>query len=141
MHTYLFLFLFLASTVTFAQNKDVAAVEKAVAELVDAMIVGDETRLRNLTDPQLTYGHSNGLIEDQEAYIEAIRSGVSNFTEINIENQSIDIKDNIALVRHFLIGQTHNRDSDPAPVNLGVLTVWQKKGKNWRLLARQAFKR
>ncbi|SEJ36630.1 protein of unknown function [Cyclobacterium xiamenense] len=141
MHTYLFLFLFLASTVTFAQNKEVAAVEKAVAELVDAMIVGDETRLRNLTDPQLTYGHSNGLIEDQEAYIEAIRSGVSNFTEINIENQSIDIKDNIALVRHFLIGQTHNRDSDPAPVNLGVLTVWQKKGKNWRLLARQAFKR
>ncbi|WP_154855761.1 nuclear transport factor 2 family protein [Cyclobacterium xiamenense] len=141
MHTYLFLFLFLASTVTFAQNKEVAAVEKAVAELVDAMIVGDETRLRNLTDPQLTYGHSNGLIEDQEAYIEAIRSRVSNFTEINIENQSIDIKDNIALVRHFLIGQTHNRDSDPAPVNLGVLTVWQKKGKNWRLLARQAFKR
>ena len=141
MHKYLFLCVFLASTAAIAQNKEVAAVEKTVADLMDAMVVGDETRLRNLTDPQLTYGHSNGLIEDQEAYIEAIRSGVSNFTEINIENQSVDIKGNIALVRHFLIAQTHNRDSDPAPVNLGVLTVWHKKGKNWRLLARQAFKR
>lgn len=141
MHKYLFLCLFLASTVAFAQNKEVAAVEKAVADLMDAMVVGDENRLKNLTDPQLTYGHSNGLIENQAEYIEAIRSGVSNFTEINIENQSVDIKGNVALVRHFLIGQTHNRDSDPAPVNLGVLTVWHKKGKNWRLLARQAFKR
>ncbi|WP_375585358.1 nuclear transport factor 2 family protein [Cyclobacterium xiamenense] len=141
MHKYLFLCLFLVSTTAFAQNKEVAAVEKAVADLMDAMVVGDENRLKNLTDPQLTYGHSNGLIENQAEYIEAIRSGVSNFTEINIENQSVDIKGNVALVRHFLIGQTHNRDSDPAPVNLGVLTVWHKKGKNWRLLARQAFKR
>lgn len=118
-----------------------AAVEKAVTNLMDAMVQANESQLKMLTDAQLTYGHSNGLIENQSEFINALSSGESNFTEINIENQTVDIKGNIALVRHFLIGKTHNRNSDPAPVNLGVLTVWSKKGRNWTLLARQAYKR
>ncbi|MDN3686754.1 nuclear transport factor 2 family protein [Cyclobacterium jeungdonense] len=136
----LIIFLFSASAVC-AQSKEVAAVEKAVADLVKAMVDGDESQLKMLTDPQLTYGHSNGLIENQSEFIHALSSGESNFTEITIENQTVDIKGKIALVRHFLIGATHNQNSDPAPVNLGVLTVWHKKGKNWTLLARQAYKR
>lgn len=141
MLKYLFIICFLSTTVLFAQNKQVSTVENAVKELTSAMVAADEKQLRKLTDPQLTYGHSNGLIENQTAFIQALTSGVSNFTEINIENQTVDISGNIALVRHFLIGQTHNKDSEPAPVNLGVLTVWHKKGKNWLLLARQAYKR
>lgn len=141
MLKYLFLTCFLSSTLLFAQNKGISDVENAVSKLTSAMVDADESQLKKLTHPQLTYGHSNGLIEDQAAFIQALTSGVSNFTEINIENQSVDISGNTALVRHFLIGRTDNKDSEPAPVNLGVLTVWQKKGKNWVLLARQAYKR
>ncbi|SHN28234.1 protein of unknown function [Cyclobacterium lianum] len=141
MFKYLFLISFLAVTSLFAQNKQIAAVENAVTELTRAMVDGDEVRLKKLTHAQLTYGHSNGLIENQSEFIQALASGESNFTEINIENQTVDISGNIALVRHFLIGRTHNKNSAPAPVNLGVLTVWQKNGKDWLLVARQAFKR
>ncbi len=141
MHKYLLIVFFFSLSALYAQSKEVVAVEKAVNDLKEAMVNADESQLRNLTDPQLTYGHSNGLIENQSEYILALSSGESNFTEFNIENQTVDIKGNIALVRHFLIGKTHNRNSDPAPVNLGVLTVWHKKGKNWTLLARQAYKR
>lgn len=141
MHKYLLFIFFFSTSAVYAQIKSVAGVENAVADLTEAMVDADASQLRMLTDPQLTYGHSNGLIETQSEFVNALSSGESNFTEINIENQTIDIKGNIALVRHFLIGKTHNRNSDPALVNLGVLTVWHKKGKNWTLLARQAYKR
>ena len=141
MFKYLFTFCFLISSVVLAQEKQTMAVEKAVSDLVSAMVAGNASELENLTDPALSYGHSNGLLENQSEFIEALASGVSNFTEINIENQTVNITDKIAIVRHFLIGSTHNKGSDPAPVNLGVLTVWHKKGKAWVLLARQAYKR
>ncbi len=126
---------------TFAQNKEVASVEKAVEELREAMISGDRAKLTSLSSKKLTYGHSHGGMENQEEFVEALASGESNFTSINLSEQSVDISGNVALVRHNLRGTTHNRGADPADVNLGVLLVWQKEGKNWKLLARQAFKR
>ncbi|AKP50288.1 nuclear transport factor 2 family protein [Cyclobacterium amurskyense] len=141
MYKYLFILCFLSSTALMAQEKQIVAVEKAVSELVDAMVAGDASRLKKITDANLSYGHSNGLLENQSEFIEALSSGNSNFTEINIENQTVNITGKIALVRHFLIGKTLNKGSGPAPVNLGVLTVWHKKGKSWILLARQAYKR
>jgi ketosteroid isomerase-like protein len=125
----------------FAQNKEVAAVEKAVEELREAMISGDRAKLTSLSSKKLSYGHSHGGIETQEAFVEALASGESNFTSITLSEQSVDISGNVALVRHILQGTTQNRGADPAEVNLGVLLVWQKEGKNWKLLARQAFKR
>lgn len=141
MYKYLFILCFLSSTALMAQDKQIVAVEKAVSELVDAMVAGDASRLEKITDANLSYGHSNGLLENQSEFIEALSSGNSNFTEINIENQTVNITGKIALVRHFLIGKTLNKGSGPAPVNLGVLTVWHKQGKSWILLARQAYKR
>ncbi|MDO6437533.1 nuclear transport factor 2 family protein [Cyclobacterium sp. 1_MG-2023] len=141
MFKYFFTLCFLFSSALMAQEKQIVAVENAVAELVDAMVAGDASRLEKITDPNLSYGHSNGLIENQSEFIKALTSGVSNFTEIDIQNQTVSVTGKTALVRHFLIGKTHNKDSAPGPVNLGVLTVWQKKGKSWILLARQAYKR
>jgi ketosteroid isomerase-like protein len=125
----------------FAQNKDVEAVEKAVEEMREAMISGDRAKLNSLSSKKLTYGHSNGLIETQDEFVEALASGESNFTSIDLSDQSVEISGKVALVRHNLQGKTHNRGADPAEVNLGILLVWQKEGKNWKLLARQAFKR
>lgn len=141
MFKYFFTLCFLCSSALMAQEKQVVAVENAVSELVNAMVAGDASRLEKITDSDLTYGHSSGLLENQSEFIEALSSGNSNFTEINIENQTVNITGKIALVRHFLIGKTLNKGSAPEPVNLGVLTVWHKKGKSWILLARQAYKR
>ena len=140
MIKYLFVFWMLIPSVMMAQGKKVSSIENQVTALVEAMVSADEAQLKNLTSPSLTYGHSNGLIENQSEYVQALVSGESNFTDIKIENQTVDIVKNIAMVRHRLIGKTHNRGASPAPVELGVLLVWQKSGKNWVLLARQAFK-
>ncbi|MCC5939011.1 MAG: nuclear transport factor 2 family protein [Lunatimonas sp.] len=129
------------TTQTIAQNKEVAAVEKAVLDLRAAMLSGDAASLTAISSKNITYGHSNGTIEDQAAFVEALASGNNNFTEITLSDQTVEILGKIALVRHNLTGTTHNKGADPASINLGILLVWQKEGKDWKLLARQAFKR
>lgn len=141
-------YLILIGCITFAsiltataQDKGKEDVEKAVLQLKDAMLSGQEASLIAISSKHLTYGHSNGVIEDQKAFVFALASGNNNFTSINLSDQTVDVLGKIALVRHNLTGNTHNKGAEPATVNLGVLMVWQKEGKNWKLLARQAFKR
>ncbi len=80
------------------------------------------------------------MLEDQKEFIRAITSGESHFTRIDLSDQTISISGDLAIVRHKLMGDTHNKGKDPAPVKLGVLYVWQKLKGNWLLVGRQAFK-
>jgi hypothetical protein len=132
--------LLLIQVGTIAQSSDEKTVAAKVEQLRVALVDGKEEALTKLTAPNLSYGHSNGLMEDKKAFLAALTSGESNFTEINLTDQTISISGNVALVRHKLKGETHNKGKDPAPISLGVLLVWQKVKGEWLLLARQAFK-
>jgi ketosteroid isomerase-like protein len=133
-------FLLLGNVFAFAQSADEKAVATAVEKLRVAIIAADEAELLKLTAPALSYGHSNGLLEDQKEFIRALTSGESKFTKIDLSEQTISISGDVAVVRHKLIGDTHNKGKDPAAVRLGVLLVLQKVKGNWVLLGRQAFK-
>lgn len=122
-------------TASIAQTADEKAVAAAVENLRKAMLDGDKGRLEALTAPELTYGHSSGTLEDKSQFVEALASGKSDFTSIDLTNQTIEVVGNVALVRHELHGQ-----SDTGAVNIGILLVWKKDGKAWKLLARQAYK-
>ncbi|WP_138483290.1 nuclear transport factor 2 family protein [Dyadobacter bucti] len=132
--------LLLTSVLTFAQSKDEKAVAEAVEKLRTAILAANEADLTKLTSPSLTYGHSNGLMEDQKEFIRALTSGDSKFTSIELSEQTISISGDVAMVRHKLMGGTHNKGKDPGEVRLGVFTVWQKTKGNWQLLGRQAFR-
>ena len=138
--TLLLVAFLLVSIISFAQSSDEKAVAEAVEKLRVAIIGAKEADLMKLTSPQLTYGHSNGLMEDQKEFIRALTSEESKFTKIDLSEQTITISGDVAMVRHKLIGDTHNKGKDPAPVRLGVLTVWQKVKGQWVLIGRQAFK-
>jgi hypothetical protein len=132
-------FLLLANVICFAQN-DEASVASIVEKLRVAIVDANEAELNKLTSPKLTYGHSNGLIEDKKEFVRAIISGESNFTKIDLSEQSVSISGDVALVRHNLAGETHNKGKEPGTTKLGVLMVFQKTKGSWLLLARQAFK-
>jgi hypothetical protein len=132
-------FLLLANVICFAQN-DEASVASTVEKLRVAIVDANEAELNKLTSPKLTYGHSNGLIEDKKEFVRAIISGESNFTKIDLSEQSVSISGDVALVRHNLAGETHNKGKEPGTTKLGVLMVFQKTKGSWLLLARQAFK-
>ena len=122
----------------FAQEKN-NAIEKAVLQLKDALLSGNEQKLKDISSPHLSYGHSNGLIENQDAFIKTLISGKSVFLTIDLSDQSIDLVDKTAIVRHTLYAKTNN-DGVLGEVKLKVLMIFQKEKGSWKLLARQAVK-
>ena len=115
-------------------------VAAAVESLRKALIDPDRATLDKLTMDELTYGHSNGLIQDKQAFIEALTSGKSDFVTVDLSQQTIRIVGHIALVRHILSATT-NDGGKPGSTRLGVLLVWlEQKDGSWKLLARQATK-
>jgi len=134
-----FLVLFAFSATAFAQKADEKAVAAAVETLKKAMIDPDRATLERLASADLSYGHSNGLLEDRAAFVEALTSGKSDFVTIDLSDQTIRVTGNVAVVRHKLMAETKNSGT-PGTAKLAVLLVWQKQNSGWVLLARQAVK-
>ena len=122
-----------------ADSSETELLNKKIEQLRIAMIDGDAKALRELSSPLLSYGHSSGNIEDQQAFIEKIASGKSDFVTMELADQTISISGDVALVRHNLNADIKD-GGVPNTIHLGVLLVWQKSMGQWKLLARQAFK-
>ncbi len=131
--------LMLSSIILFAQSADEKEVAAAVETLRKAMIASDKPTLEKLTAEALSYGHSNGLIEDKAAFVDQFVTGKSDFVTITLADQTIKIAGDAAVVRHRLTGDTNN-NKVPGKVDIIVLLVWQKQNGQWKLLARQAAK-
>jgi ketosteroid isomerase-like protein len=134
--------LFLLFTTTFmvkAQSKDETNVLAAVENMRLALISGERTALENVAATDLSYGHSSGKLQNKAEFVEAIANGSSDFVSIDYKNQTVKVTGKTALVRHELHAKT-NDGGKPGEVHLGILLVWQKQGKEWKLLGRQAYK-
>lgn len=123
----------------FTQSKDEQAVAAAVEALRKAMIDPDKAALDALVLDELTYGHSNGNIQDKAAFEEALLNKSSDFVTIDLTQQTIKVAGNTAWVRHILTATT-NDGGKPGNAHISVLLVWVKQKGQWRLLARQAVK-
>jgi hypothetical protein len=137
MKNLLLVFCLLVSVQSFSQSKDEKAVADAVEVLRNAMVDANKKALEDIAAPELSYGHSSGLVEDRAAFVENIVSGKSDFVKINLTEQTVKIVGNTAIVRHKFFADTNNGGT-PGTINLTVLLVWQKQKGEWKLLARQA---
>ena len=122
-----------------AQSADEAAVAQAVERLRAAMIAADRSQLDALTAPQLSYGHSGGVVEDKARFIDVIASKRTVYKSATHADQSVATAGDNAIVRHVFSTETESGGT-PASARVGVTQVWQKQGGQWRLLARQAFR-
>jgi len=118
--------------------------ERAVADVVEKLRTamnhpGDGAALKPLVMDELSYGHSNGKVQDKAEFIAALVSGESDFVSITLSDQSIKIVQDTALVRHTFVAVT-NDSGKPGNVSLKILMVWKKHDGHWRLLARQAVR-
>lgn len=120
-------------------SKDETRVAAQVMELRRAMIDADGKALRALTSEKLSYGHSNGLVEDREAFVRKLVTGESDFVNMEISDQTVAVSGQTAIVRHRLDADI-KESGKPNKVRLQVLLVWQKQGGDWKLLARQAIR-
>jgi hypothetical protein len=134
-----FIAVMMLATASSAQSKDEKEVAAAVEFLRKALIDGTEKPLSEIAAEELSYGHSNGDIEDKAAFIKRLVTADSDFKTIDLSEQTIRIVGNTAIVRHRLKATTADKGVPGAP-NLSVLLIFQKQNGKWKLLARQATK-
>ena len=135
--------MFVISFSNWAQSSTISNEETAVANRVEAfrkvLIDPAVTSLKEITSKDLSYGHSSGILQNQEAFIEKLMNGESDFVSIEFQNQTIQISGDVAVVRHNLLA--HTKDSGvEKDIKIGNVLIWQKIKGKWLLIARQAFK-
>ncbi len=136
----LFAFILILNLTTYAQSKEEKEVASAVEDLKTAILEGDRKKLEGIASDKLSFGHSSGLLEDKKAFVETLASGKADFQTMDITDQKIIVSGNTALVRHNFTARIKEGEKINN-ANLGILLVWQKQQGDWKLLARQAFKR
>lgn len=123
----------------FSQTIDEKEVAATVELIRKAMVDGDRAILEAYTHANLNYGHSNNKIENKAEYVDAIVSGTNNFSTIELSKLTIQVSGKNAVVRHTFVAD-YTMAGVAGHANIGVLQVYQKNGKKWLLLARQAVK-
>jgi hypothetical protein len=123
----------------FAQSE--AKVLEKVNALTNAIFQNkDSSVLQQLVSTKVTYGHSGGNIEDKPTMIHNAMANTAVYNNFTLEPLSIFFANKkTAIVRHILRAKVSDKGTESS-LNLGVLQVWAKEGRNWRIVARQAVK-
>ena len=113
---------------------------------LEAKIVTLSEKVRNYEAPKTKKEPPRDLVQLKRKAADgttvptgALMDKSSDFVSISLSDQTISISGNVAVVRHTLAGATNDRGT-PGNVTIKVLTIWQKDGGQWRLLARQAVR-
>lgn len=132
------LFLCVLAFFAKAQSKDETAVAAGVEKLRLAMISGNKSDLESVLSDDLSYGHSGGKIESKASFVEAISTKKSDFKTIQLNDQTVTVTGDVAIVRHILIADTTD-GGKAANIHLGIVLVWKKIKGQWKMIARRAF--
>ena len=105
----------------------------------DAMIKKDQAAFEKVLHPDLTYGHSSGLVESKAEAIKHVVEQPATYTGINFKDTKVNVQGKAATVigKVDYLERANGKDN---VVNLMVLTTWVKGAKGWQMLARQAAK-
>lgn len=114
-------------------------VAQAVDHLTQAMLHKNITELNALTADNLTYGHSSGKIQNKKEFVADIETGKSAFKTLEMQNQTITLSGDTALVRHHFSAQAL-KGTEVIPTEIENFQIWQKQDGKWLLVGRQAFK-
>lgn len=138
MKTYLILGLILLSHFAVAQSQE--EVLSAAEKFRLAMLAEDHETLRTLTSKDLNYGHSSGLVENQEEFLKVFESKSQDYQVWDVRDLSVSFHGkNMAMIRYKVKVEIVTNEV-PNKLDLGLLMVWVKEKGDWKLLARQAFR-
>src|SRR3954452_9019057 len=135
---------FLVSTLTFsskAQQNNLAKQEvmMKMANLRNAILSKDSVALSKLLADDVTYGHSNGLIQTKAEVIRSIMSGEQDYKSIEPSNMVVRVYDNAGIVNTNMKASVIYQGK-PNELNMAVTFTWVKINGDWKLVARQSVK-
>ena len=127
------------SSPALAEAGDEAAVKQNVEALREALLKADKTQLERLSAEQLSYGHSDGRVQNKAEFIDGVMTRKATVKSLNFPDLKIAVAGDAAIARRLYESESET-DGKPNSVRIGTLQVWQKQGGNWKLLARQGYK-
>lgn len=120
---------------------DSLSLKKAMSDLDNALVNKDEKALVQLLHPDVSYGHSNGWVQNKNDIINDLKSGKLTYDKIdNISVSIVAINRNWATVRTNTNATGRSTTIPTFELKLHVLQVWLKTEYGWQLLARQGTK-
>ena len=123
----------------FAESSDEAAIKQNVEALREALLKADKAQLERLTADQLSYGHSDGRVQNKPEFINGVMTRKATVKSLTFPDLKIELAGDAAVARHLYESESE-LDGKTTNTRIGTLEVWQKQGGNWKLLARQAYK-
>ncbi len=146
MHrTLLLVSLFVGGAFTRAANPaassspEIPLIAAAVDALHTALVNADPRALSDLIAPEVSYGHSNGNVQDRATLLAYVEANELDLVKIQTLDQSITIVGSNAVVRHTFAAN-FIKAGVTGDLKIGNLQIWQKQHGKWKLLARQAYK-
>jgi hypothetical protein len=137
---YLFIISFLSASIAgFTQTTDEVKLTATVKEFHQSLVKKNTISLNQQTDKALSYGHSNGWVENKGDLIKDLETGYISYQQIKEDSINILMNGTMANVR-FLADITATQKGVTNSFRLKVLEVWVKKSNRWVLFARQAVK-
>lgn len=138
MKAILIYFLLLLSIPAFSQSD--TEIKEAVFQLRLAMLDENVEALRQLTSVNLDYGHSSGVIENQEEFLAVFASKKTDYQTWDISDLEISMpQKDLAIVRHNVKASIVS-NGNTNTLNIGLMMIWTREKGMWKLLARQAFR-
>jgi ketosteroid isomerase-like protein len=126
------------SSALVADASDEAAVKENVEALRKALLSADKGQLQQLTATQLSYGHSSGKLQSKAQFVEGVMTRKAVGKSLTFPDLTVAVVGDAAIARHLHVSESEI-DGKPHSVRIGVLAVWQKQDRSWKLLARQAY--
>lgn len=111
---------------------------ESVEGLRQAFENADIGALNSLMSPDLSFGHSSGLVQTRKMFTDSVAAKNEIFNSLQYTEHDNRVMGEVAIARHRFISDI-TYQGKPLFVDIGELQVWQRKNGRWILFARQAF--
>jgi ketosteroid isomerase-like protein len=117
--------------------------EKEVLAALDtwrnAVMKRDRAAYDKILHPDLTYAHSNGLVETKEQQFKHMMESSVTYEAVPISDTKVHVHGaNIALTPTKMEFHQRSKDGKLTIVQMQVLMVWMKTPQGWQLIGRQS---
>ena len=131
-------FLAFFTTISYAQNNaQQTEVVMKMQLLKTALVAKDSVSLSSLLSDDVTYGHSNAMVQTKAELIRSVMSGEQDYNSIEPSDMNVRVYDNAAVVTLKLkVNLVYG--GKPTDLNLSATFTWVKINGDWKLVARQS---
>ena len=131
--------LLLSGVAGAAAADDESAVTENIEILRKALLEADRARLEQVAAPQISYGHSDGRVENKEQFINGVMNRKQVVKSLTFPELKVAVVGDAAIARHIFLAESE-LEGKQTTTRIGALQVWQKQNGSWKLLARQGFR-